>query len=117
MGASYPGCCGGARQPRRPPRQPSRLGRRHMADRREQLVEALDELAHAVAADGGAALYLDDGDGTLSLAAAAGNGAAKPPGLVSRLRGGGTDESRNLALNVPGDRPGVVVLARRSGGA
>ncbi|MEP7157822.1 MAG: sensor domain-containing diguanylate cyclase [Chloroflexota bacterium] len=85
-----------------------------MADRTQQLVEALDELARAVAAEGGAALYLDDGDGTLSLVAAARNGAVKPPSLVSRLRGR-NDESRNLALNVPGARPGLVMLARRSG--
>jgi diguanylate cyclase (GGDEF)-like protein len=86
-----------------------------MADRRDQLAEALDELCQAVAADGGCALYLDDGDGTLSLAAATGNGAARPPSLVNRLRGA-NDQSHNLALNVPGERPGVVVLSRRSGG-
>ena len=36
---------------------------------RSELAAVLDELCQAVGADGGGALYLDDGDGTLQLAA------------------------------------------------
>jgi diguanylate cyclase (GGDEF)-like protein len=83
--------------------------------KREALVAALNELCHAVAADGGAALYLDDGEGALRRVATAGKGGTRPPRLLEQLRDEGHDR-RTLVLSVPGTPSGVVVLSRRTGG-
>jgi diguanylate cyclase (GGDEF)-like protein len=83
-----------------------------------QLHGALDELARAVAADGGAGLYLDEGDGTLRLAAQVGRVDPRPD-LLRRLRQRRTADDHDgptLALTVPGTPPGILVLARREGG-
>ena len=45
----------------------------------DELAAVLDELCQAVAADGGAALYLDDGEGRSSSSRSAGAGGARPP--------------------------------------
>lgn len=83
---------------------------------RAGLADVLDEMCRAVAADGGARLYLDAGDGTLQLVASAGHGAARQPALLDRLRGP-SDERRSLVVKVPGGRSGVVVLARLGRGS
>jgi len=86
---------------------------------RTSLIEALDELCQAVEATGGAALYLDDDEGTLQLAATATRYGVRPPSLVQRLRGRVDDaegDECTLIVRVPGANPGVVVLHRRSGG-
>jgi diguanylate cyclase (GGDEF)-like protein len=85
---------------------------------RARLTSALDELCGAVGADAGGALYIDDGEGVLHLAASAGHAPGRPPTLVDRLRGhvNPTDkDGRTLILNVPGPRTAFVVLARRGG--
>ena len=81
----------------------------------DALVGVLEELCHAVAADGGAALYLDDGEGALQRVATAGAGGARAPRLLDQLRDEGRDR-RTLVLTVPGTPSGMVVLSRRSGG-
>jgi len=43
-------------------------------------------------------------------------GSGRPPGLIDRLRGHGNDRG-GLMLSVPGLSGGLVVLARKSGGA
>ena len=53
---------------------------------RVQLSGVLSELCQAVGADGGASLYLDDGDGTLQLAATS-DGEQGRTGFFERLRG------------------------------
>jgi diguanylate cyclase (GGDEF)-like protein len=83
--------------------------------RRDVLVGLLEELCHAVAADGGAALYLDDGDGALQRVATAGAGGARAPRLLDRLRDP-EDDRRTMVLSVPGTPSGVAVLSRRAGG-
>jgi diguanylate cyclase (GGDEF)-like protein len=77
---------------------------------------ALAELANAVAADAGAALYLDDGDGTLKLSTRVGGPSSRPPNLLRRLsrREQGQDEP-TLVLNVPGTPSGLLILAREAG--
>jgi diguanylate cyclase (GGDEF)-like protein len=82
---------------------------------RNVLGGALDELCQAVAADGGAALYLDDGEGALQRVATAGPGGTRARRLLDQLRDEGHDR-RTLALIVPGTPCGVVVLRRRAGG-
>ena len=87
-----------------------------MADARQQrLAAVLEELCAAVAADGGAALYLDDGEGALSRVASTGGGGGRAPRLLDQLRGESHDK-RSLVLTIPGSAPGVLVLSRRSGG-
>ena len=87
-----------------------------MAESRQKVVAGvLDELCQAVAADGGAALYLDDGEGALQRIAAIGGGGVRPPRLLDHLRDTSNDQ-RSLMLAVPGSPAGVVVLSRKSGG-
>jgi diguanylate cyclase (GGDEF)-like protein len=80
------------------------------ADRLERL---LGELASAVAADAGAALYLDDGDGTLQLVAQTKNGNRS---LLGRFRRRTPDDDRGstLLVAVPDVRGGLLALERRS---
>lgn len=86
-----------------------------MADARQPVAGTLDELCHAVAADGGAALYMDDGEGALQRVTATGAGGMRPARLLEQLRDENHDQ-RSLVLTVPGTPAGVVVLARKSGG-
>jgi diguanylate cyclase (GGDEF)-like protein len=83
----------------------------------DRLVAALEELAAAVGADAGAALYLDDGDGVLLPAAATGEAAARPARLIERLVGGAhrgrPASGASMTLTLPGTR-GFLVLNRRS---
>ncbi len=84
---------------------------------RARITTALEALCAAVDADGGAALYVGDGDGVLHLAASIGHGKRRPPGLMQRLRRGSAEPDANtLILSVPGSAGSVVVLARRGGG-
>jgi diguanylate cyclase (GGDEF)-like protein len=83
--------------------------------RQRELAAILEELCQAVAADGGAALYLDDGDGALQRVASSGAGGARPPKLLDQFRDDGPDK-RSLGLSIPGSTPGVVVLSRKAGG-
>ena len=63
----------------------------------------LDELCRAVGADGGASLYLADGDGVLQQAATTLGGDAGATGLLQRMLGRGTAKSgqRTLVLSLP----------------
>ena len=79
-----------------------------------RLTKVLAELATAVAADGGAALYVDDGDGALTLAATSGPAAAGR-GWHSRLLRRSPD-SRVLVTPLP-DRSGGVIVLERTGSA
>jgi diguanylate cyclase (GGDEF)-like protein len=83
--------------------------------RLDALVGVLQELCHTIAADAGAALYLDDGEGALQRVATAGAGGALAPRLLDQLRDEKHDR-RTLVLSVPGTPSGVVVLSRRTGG-
>jgi diguanylate cyclase (GGDEF)-like protein len=82
--------------------------------RQKELAAVLDELCQAVAADGGASLYLDDGEGALQRVAFTGAGGSRPPKLLDQFRDDSHDK-RNLILSIPGSTPGVVVLGRRTG--
>jgi diguanylate cyclase (GGDEF)-like protein len=87
-----------------------------MVEPRQKLIAGvLDELCQAVAADGGAALYLDDGDGALQRVATVGDGGIKPPRLLDQLRDEGHDQ-KTLVLAVPGTPAGVLLLSRKTGG-
>lgn len=82
---------------------------------RPRLTAILVELCQAIAADGGAMLYLDDGEGTLQLAASCEPDRHQSRSLVGRLVAfGGHNES--LILRLPGSPSGIVVVNRRSGG-
>ncbi len=86
-----------------------------MAEPRQKVVAGmLDELCRAVAADGGAALYMDDGEGALQRVSSSGYGGVRPARLLERLRDENHDQ-RSLVLTVPGTPAGVVVLARKGG--
>lgn len=74
---------------------------------------ALKELCEAVGADGGAALYLDDGEGTLHLEGSVGHAQGRPPGLIRRLRGNARQD--HMLILRTSDGRGVVVVARRGG--
>jgi diguanylate cyclase (GGDEF)-like protein len=92
------------------------------------LASSLEDLRNAVDADGGAALYVDDGDGALRLEASVGNVAVTPSSLIRRMRGNGKGKGHangkgdvnsepygpDLVLKTP-DGTSVVVLARRNG--
>jgi hypothetical protein len=69
-----------------------------------RLAKVLAELATAVAADGGAALYLDDGDCALSLAATSGPASA------------GRSWSSRLLRRSPDSRVLVAPLPEQEGG-
>jgi diguanylate cyclase (GGDEF)-like protein len=75
-----------------------------------RLAKVLAELATAVAADGGAALYLDDGDGALSLAATSGPASAGRSWSSRLLRR--SPDSRVLVAPLPDWSGGVIVLER-----
>ena len=83
--------------------------------RRNEFAAVLDELCQAVAADGGATLYLDDGEGALQRVAFSGAGGSRPPKLLDQFRDDSHDK-RSLVLSITGSTPGVVVLSRRTGG-
>jgi diguanylate cyclase (GGDEF)-like protein len=88
--------------------------------KRAILTSVLDELSGAVGADAGSALYVDDGDGVLHLAASAGHPKGRPPTLLDRLRGHSRPttaekDGRTLVLAVPGPRTAFVVLQRNGG--
>ena len=71
----------------------------------------LEELGQAVAADGGAAIYLADDDCVILLAASVGQAKAGSPGLIHRLLGrSGEADRRTLIMSLPGSTPGFVVL-------
>src|SRR4051812_25251720 len=81
---------------------------------RSRLAEVLAELCQAVGADGGGALYLDDGDGTLQLAAQTGTDKARPA-VFNRLLGrqSEADDGHTLILRLGGPSGGLAVLIRR----
>ncbi len=82
---------------------------------RIELTAVLTEMCQAVGADGGGALYLDAGDGTLLLAASTVD-QDHSPGLVSRLLAKpGKVDGRTLVLRLDGPSGGVVLVTRRSG--
>ena len=83
--------------------------------RHRELASVLGELCQAVAADGGAALYLDDGEGALQRVAISGAGGGRPPRLLDQFRDESHDK-RSLVLSIPGSAPGVVVVSRKTGG-
>lgn len=88
-----------------------------MAEARQRAVTAtLEELCAAVAADGGASLYFDDGEGTLQRVATSGGGGRRPPRLLDQLRDEGKDP-RSLVLTMTGSPAGLIVLSRLSGGS
>ena len=78
--------------------------------------EVLKDLSTAVGADAGCALYVDEGDGVLQLAASAGHDAGQPLAVWQRLRAKGRGGvPRTLVLTLPTDTPSVLVLGRRNG--
>src|SRR6476659_4690907 len=79
---------------------------------RSRLTAVLTELCQAVAADGGGAVYLDDGDGTLQLAAS--TAAERNGSIMSRLRAQGSwdDGAKTLIMRLGGTTGGMVVLNR-----
>ncbi|CAN5614413.1 hypothetical protein BH23CHL7_BH23CHL7_07780 [soil metagenome] len=81
---------------------------------RIRLTKVLAELARAVAADGGAALYLDDGDGALRLAASSTASSSRKGWHERLLRRRG--EGRVLMVPVHDGSNGMIVL-ERSGSA
>ncbi len=75
----------------------------------------LDELARAVAADDGAALYLDDGDGLLNLAVSTSNSSGYANNLLDRIRGRAEGRGgKTLTISLP-QANGFMILARKSG--
>jgi diguanylate cyclase (GGDEF)-like protein len=84
--------------------------------RRPAVKGVLKELSTAVGADAGCALYLDDGDGVLQLAASAGHEPGNPPSFWHRLRSNDAVRApRTLVFNLPTDPPSVLILERRNG--
>jgi diguanylate cyclase (GGDEF)-like protein len=82
---------------------------------RVRLHEQLARLAGDVGADGGASLYLDDGDGVLEQVASTLPPKVEPRGLLRRLRGvGGGRCGTSLLLSVPDKDGGVLLLERTS---
>ncbi|HEY5489053.1 MAG TPA: diguanylate cyclase [Candidatus Limnocylindrales bacterium] len=80
------------------------------------LAAMLNEVCQAVGADAGGTLYLDDGDGTLLLAASSGTAGSGLAGVVRRLSGGaGKRDRRTLVLPIGGAGDGVAVLKRKTG--
>lgn len=80
---------------------------------RTRLTDVLEELSRAVAADAGAVLYLDDGNGMFHFAAATREG-GPGNGLLDRLRGKGDGNGRTMTIGLP-QAGGFVVVGRRSG--
>jgi diguanylate cyclase (GGDEF)-like protein len=84
---------------------------------RSRLTAVLGELSQAIGATAGGALYLDDGDGTLQLAASTGTEHKRGPNLVQRLLWhADEDDGRTLILRLGGPGGGVAVFTRRGGG-
>jgi diguanylate cyclase (GGDEF)-like protein len=83
--------------------------------RQNELAGVLEELCQALAADGGAALYLDDGEGALQRVASTGAGGGRPPRLLDQFRDESSDK-RSLVLSIPGSAAGLLVISRRTGG-
>jgi len=83
---------------------------------RSRLASILAELCQAVGADGGGAVYLDDGDGTLQLAAS--TEPERSAGMVERLIGRSLETAgAELVLRLGGNGTGgggMAVLRRRS---
>lgn len=79
-----------------------------------ELTGVLGELCDAVAADGGAALYLDDGEGVLQRVAFTGASGSRPPRLLEQFRDESHDR-RSLVLSIPGSPGGVLAISRRTG--
>ena len=80
------------------------------------LAAVLDELCQAVGADAGGTLYVDDGDGMLTVAASSGNAEAGLAGVMRRLNGAaGKRDRRTLVLPIGGAGDGVAVLKRKTG--
>ena len=79
----------------------------------DQLERLLQDLVSAVAADAGAGLYLDDGDGTLHLVAQT---KARTHSFLGRWRKRTPvdDLGRTLLVSVPDVRGGVLVLEREN---
>jgi diguanylate cyclase (GGDEF)-like protein len=83
---------------------------------RAALTAVLNEVCQAVGADAGGTLYLDDGDGTLLLAASSATARSGLAGVVRRLSGGaGKRDRRTLVLPIGGAGDGVAVLKRKTG--
>ncbi|HUG47823.1 MAG TPA: diguanylate cyclase [Candidatus Limnocylindria bacterium] len=84
---------------------------------RVELLEVLTQIARDVGADGGATLYLDEGDGVLEQVAST-VPATQPPerrDWLGRFRSRPTEAAGNsLVLSVPDSNGGVLVLERRS---
>ncbi len=81
-----------------------------------RLSGVLDELARAVAADDGAALYLDDGDGLLNFAVSTSNSGGHANNLLDRIRGRAEGRGgKTLTISLP-QANGFMILARKSGG-
>jgi diguanylate cyclase (GGDEF)-like protein len=75
----------------------------------------LSELCQAVGADGGGSVYLDDGDGTLQVAASSGSD-HRGGGLLQMLRGHADNDGRTLVVRMGGSSGGVAILTRHGGG-
>jgi diguanylate cyclase (GGDEF)-like protein len=87
-----------------------------MVETPDRLSRLLHELCASVAADGGAALYMDDGDDTLQLVATSGPAPSRlDPSWerVLRRRPSGQRDGATLMLAVPDLTGGVLLLARR----
>ncbi len=83
---------------------------------RSRLALALTELCQAVGADAGGALFLEDGDGTLHLAATS-NVENSRSGFFDKLRARADEkDGRTLMFRLGGATGGMVVLHRRHGG-
>ena len=84
---------------------------------RSRLSSLLAELCQAVGADGGGSLYLDDGDGTLQLAASSTPERGRPS-MFEKLRqvGSGTEDGKTLMLRLGGASGGLAILSRRGSG-
>src|SRR4051794_37195586 len=79
---------------------------------RSRLTGVLAELCQAVDADGGGAVYLDDGDGTLQLGAT--TSSERSGSIMNRLRAKGSweDGAKTLIMRLGGATGGMVVLSR-----
>lgn len=88
-----------------------------MSPRKERLTRVLSELAEAAAADGGALLYADDGDGTLQLVASDGVSHARRLGRLigrpARRTAERREGGRTLLVRVPDAHHSLIVLARK----
>jgi len=81
------------------------------------LAAVLEDLCRAVGADAGGTLYLDDGDGTLMVAASTGSVVSGLAGFMQRLsRSNDRQDRRALVMPIAGSGGGVAVLRRWTGG-